>query len=102
MRENADAHDAGAAGGADAPQIWITLQRDARTATLRCRDNGPGIAPANLSRIFEPFFTTKPPGKGTGLGLSISYGLVEQHGGRLSAANAEEGGACFTVELPLA
>jgi two-component system sensor histidine kinase HupT/HoxJ len=65
------------------------------------RDNGPGIPPEHLLRIFDPFFTTKPVGKGTGLGLSISYGLVEQHGGRLSARNGEQG-AEFWMELPLA
>ena len=65
-------------------------------------DNGLGIAPEHLLRIFDPFFTTKPVGKGTGLGLSISYGIVEQHGGRLSARNAEAGGAEFVLELPKA
>jgi nitrogen fixation/metabolism regulation signal transduction histidine kinase len=43
--------------------------------------------PENLSRLFEPFFTTKPVGQGTGLGLSISYGIVDRHGGKLSAGN---------------
>jgi two-component system sensor histidine kinase HupT/HoxJ len=56
----------------------------------------------HLLRVFDPFFTTKPVGKGTGLGLSISYGIVEQHGGRLSARNGAQGGAEFVVELPLA
>ncbi len=65
-------------------------------------DNGPGMAPEHLSRVFDPFFTTKPVGKGTGLGLSISYGIVEQHGGHLSARNAPRGGAEFIVELPKA
>lgn len=65
-------------------------------------DNGPGIAPENLPKIFDPFFTTKPVGQGTGLGLSISYGIVERHGGSLSVANDAEGGALFTLRLPLA
>ena len=82
--------------------MWITAEVRDTTATLRLRDNGPGIPALHLSRIFDPFFTTKPVGKGTGLGLSISYGIVEQHGGRLSADNSAQGGAEFVLELPLA
>jgi len=69
---------------------------------LTLRDTGPGIAPEIASRIFDPFFTTKPVGKGTGLGLSISYRIVEEHGGRLEAANHPEGGAVMTLRLPAA
>ncbi len=72
------------------------------TVRVTVRDNGPGIPPDHLLRIFDPFFTTKPVGKGTGLGLSISYGIVEQHGGHLSARNAEGGGAEFVLDLPRA
>jgi len=82
--------------------LWIDLSASESQARLSLRDNGPGIAPAHLGMIFDPFFTTKPIGKGTGLGLSISYGIIEQHGGRLSACNAAEGGAEFVIELPLA
>ena len=64
------------------------------------RDTGPGIPPDVLSRIFEPFYTTKDVGKGTGLGLAIAYGIVQEHGGHISAANHPDGGAIFTVELP--
>jgi two-component system, NtrC family, sensor histidine kinase HupT/HoxJ len=64
-------------------------------------DNGPGIAAENLPRVFDPFFTTKPVGKGTGLGLAISFGMVERHGGRLEATNDKDGGALFTLVLPV-
>ena len=84
------------------PHLWIQARAGPKGSVLTVRDNGPGIAPELLSRIFDPFFTTKPVGKGTGLGLSISYGIIEQHGGKLSVRNHPEGGAEFTVELPAA
>jgi two-component system sensor histidine kinase HupT/HoxJ len=65
-----------------------------------CRQRA-GHPRENLSRLFEPFFTTKPVGQGTGLGLSISYGIVERHGGKLSAGNLPEGGAEFVLALPV-
>jgi two-component system sensor histidine kinase HupT/HoxJ len=83
------------------PVVQVTLAIDGSMVRVTVRDNGCGLPPEHLLRIFDPFFTTKPVGKGTGLGLSISYGIVEQHGGRLSARNAEGGGAEFIVELPL-
>ena len=91
-----------AVGQRDEPRIVVSLERADGVARVTLRDNGPGIPPEHLLRIFDPFFTTKPVGKGTGLGLSISYGIVEQHGGRLSARNAEGGGAEFVLELPQA
>jgi two-component system, NtrC family, sensor kinase len=66
------------------------------------RDTGPGIAPEVLPRVFDPFFTTKEVGQGTGLGLAITYGIVQEHGGTISVANAEGGGAVFSVDLPSA
>lgn len=70
-------------------------------AYIRFIDNGPGISEEHLGRLFEPFFTTKPVGQGTGLGLSISYGIVERHGGKLTAANLATGGAEFILALPV-
>jgi C4-dicarboxylate-specific signal transduction histidine kinase len=66
------------------------------------RDTGPGIPAEALARVFDPFFTTKEVGQGTGLGLAITYGIVSEHGGRIHAANAADGGAVLTVELPAA
>jgi two-component system sensor histidine kinase HupT/HoxJ len=70
-------------------------------AVLTVLDTGPGIAAGVLPRVFDPFFTTKPPGEGSGLGLSVSYGIIAEHRGRLIAANRPEGGAAFSIELPL-
>jgi len=64
-------------------------------------DNGPGI-PAHLrARVFEPYFTTKPTGVGLGVGLAVSLGIVEAHGGTLTVASPVEGGAAFTITLPV-
>jgi signal transduction histidine kinase len=66
---------------------------------LRVQDNGPGLSPHTLSHLFVPFHTTKSGG--TGLGLPICQRIVETHHGILEATNADGGGACFTVVLPL-
>ncbi|WP_233544802.1 sensor histidine kinase [Pseudooceanicola sediminis] len=79
-------------------QIDILLSAG-ETATLTVRDNGYGIA--DLDALFEPFYTTKQPGDGVGLGLAISSGIVNDLGGRLTARNAEGGGAVFEVQLPI-
>jgi signal transduction histidine kinase len=64
-------------------------------------DSGPGIEEEHLSRVFEPFYTTKKNGAGTGLGLSVCYGILQNHGGTISVRNREEGGAVFSIELPV-
>ncbi len=83
------------------PHLAIAARQVGDSVEVRFSDNGPGIPEENLAHLFEPFFTTKPVGKGTGLGLAISYGIVERHGGSLAASNAPEGGAVFTLRLPL-
>ncbi|MGP3695687.1 sensor histidine kinase [Rhodobacter sp. NSM] len=80
------------------PQIDIVLAAG-ETAVLTVRDNGHGIE--DLDNLFEPFYTTKKPGEGVGLGLAISSGIVTDLGGRLTARNAEGGGAVFEVQLPI-
>ncbi len=64
-------------------------------------DDGPGIPKENLDKIFLPFFTTKAIGEGTGLGLSTCFGIVSEHDGLINAINNEDGGATFTVQLPV-
>ena len=81
-------------------RIEITSMKSKDRVITTVRDTGHGISEEALSRIFEPFYTTKEVGKGTGLGLAIAYGIVQDHGGHILAANHPEGGAMFTVELP--
>ncbi|WP_153130077.1 PAS domain-containing sensor histidine kinase [Dechloromonas hortensis] len=90
-----------ATAGQPTAQLKIVGAIEAGRAVLRFIDNGPGIPAEHLGRLFEPFFTTKPVGQGTGLGLSISYGIVDRHGGSLTAHNAATGGAEFILALPV-
>jgi two-component system NtrC family sensor kinase len=73
-----------------------------KTVEIEIADTGPGIPPDVLPQIFDPFFTTKEEGQGTGLGLSLAYGIVENHGGKITARNRPEGGAVFLISLPIA
>jgi two-component system sensor histidine kinase KdpD len=67
------------------------------------KDGGPGLPEAELEHIFNKFFRLNRSGiGGTGLGLSIAKGIVEAHNGRIWAQNRPEGGAVFSIALPLA
>lgn len=81
--------------------VRTALDRAAGQVVIEVEDSGPGIRAQHLSRVFDPFFTTKEVGVGTGLGLSICYGIVNEHGGTIGAANAPDGGAVFTMRFPL-
>ncbi len=81
-------------------EIGIAPTRDEKAVRVTIRDTGGGIQSDILARIFDPFFTTKEVGQGTGLGLAITYGIVQEHGGTIQAANGSGGGAQFTIELP--
>ena len=80
-------------------QVFVSAKRENGSVVIRVRDNGPGITPADLQKIFIPFFTTKA--KGHGIGLALTHRIITQHGGTLTANNAPDGGAVFTVRLPL-
>lgn len=68
---------------------------------LAVADRGPGIPPEVLPRIFDKFFrVTGAPAGGSGLGLTIVKGIVEAHGGSVTAENRPGGGAIFTLRLP--
>ncbi len=83
------------------PEVKFTTAKQDQTVTITVEDNGSGIDEVIMDKIFQPFFTTKPTGQGTGLGLSLSYDIVKAHGGLLQAENRKEGGARFTINLPV-
>lgn len=78
--------------------VHMNIISNGNWVELSVRDNGPGIAIGVMDRLFEPFFTTKERGKG--LGLSIAQAIVNNHSGYITASNAPDGGAIFTVYLP--
>jgi PAS domain S-box-containing protein len=91
----------------DGGRITLTtrLERDSDVdgpwAVVEVSDTGHGIEPENQHRVFEPFYTTKPSGKGTGLGLAMVFGFVSAAGGRVEVDSRPEGGATFTLRLPV-
>jgi len=83
------------------PELTLSCETAGDVVRIHVLDRGPGIAEKDRAQIFEPFFTSKPVGQGTGLGLYISYGLARDLGGDLSAENHPQGGALFSLSLPL-
>lgn len=88
-------------GGGD---LWISADVEGGMVKVSIADSGPGIPESNLERIFEMNFTTKNSSKsfGLGLGLTIARNIVTKNGGYIQAGNRPEGGAVFTVRLPVA
>ena len=83
--------------------VVVALARDKSHGVPGCRltvtDSGPGLKPDLMEKLFTPFFTTRPGG--TGLGLSVAQHIAALHGGSIQAENRPEGGARFTIWLPV-
>ena len=94
-------HAIAAGGHGGRIEITTAVAAAAGRVIVTVRDTGDGIPADVAPRIFEPFYTTKEVGKGSGLGLAITYGIVQEHGGEIVAANHPDGGAVFTIELPV-
>ena len=79
--------------------VTIETGREGDRVYARVWDTGAGIADHNSQALFQPFFTTKADG--LGLGLNICRTTMELHGGRIDFANRPEGGAMFSIYIPL-
>jgi signal transduction histidine kinase len=78
--------------------ITVSTGTERNLVMIKFADTGPGIL--EPARVFDPFYTTRPVGQGTGLGLSACYGIIQEHGGKISCSNRETGGAVFQIDLP--
>ena len=79
--------------------LTVSTREQADRVFLEFSDNGPGMQ--DPERVFDPFYTTKPVGHGTGLGLSACYGIIQEHGGKLTCENRSGSGATFRIDLPV-
>jgi len=79
-----------------------TVEVDVDSNGIRVRDHGAGIDEADLPHVFDRFYRgAKVRGQqGSGLGLAIVRQVAEQHGGAVTASNAPDGGAVFSIKLP--
>jgi two-component system sensor histidine kinase KdpD len=84
--------------------ITVTAAKTDEGLLLAVRDRGPGIAPGELPRLFERFYrgtTVRAHTSGTGMGLSIARGLLAALHGRIWAENCPDGGARFSMVIPV-
>ncbi len=87
------------ASGNGTAQVIVRGEVDGGDVLVTVDDNGPGLAPAAVSRLFQPFATTKAAG--TGLGLAIVQKVIVSHNGVIVAGGSPAGGARFQVRLPI-
>ncbi|MFD5570055.1 ATP-binding protein [Streptomyces cadmiisoli] len=91
-----------AAQGSVRARVTVSAVAEDGELVLRVSDTGAGVDPAHTEAVFQRGFSTKPAGPGgRGLGLALVRQAVHRHGGTLSVAEADEGGAEFEVRLPL-
>jgi signal transduction histidine kinase len=84
--------------------VTLTASGDEKKAAIAVQDNGVGMRPEELSRIFDVFVQidrAKMEQQGSGSGLAIVRGIVQLHGGTLSAKSEPGQGTTFTIELPI-
>ncbi|MFE6779024.1 ATP-binding protein [Streptomyces sp. NPDC057702] len=84
--------------------VRVSVRPVADDLLIEVRDHGPGIPEEVLPHVFDRFYkasASRPRSEGSGLGLSIALENAHIHGGEITAANSSEGGAIFTLRLPM-
>lgn len=84
----------------DGGRLTVRAHPSGAEVLIELSDTGRGIAEDDLPRIFDPLFTTKEQGKGAGFGLAVSRQIIEEHGGRITAASTPDEGSTFAIALP--
>jgi K+-sensing histidine kinase KdpD len=87
------------AGGKDT-SIELRINKSAENIMIEFRDHGPGLPRGQEETIFEPFITYNKSNN-IGLGLTICRGIIRGHGGEITGSNPPDGGALFTIKLPI-
>lgn len=85
-------------------QIGVTVDATGGMGVISVLDEGPGISERDKERVFELFYRglgAREQTSGLGIGLSVVWELTGRMGGSVEVANRREGGACFSVDLPL-
>jgi two-component system, OmpR family, sensor histidine kinase KdpD len=88
----------------DGTSIRISASQDNNWLVVSVADSGPGLVPGTENRVFDRFFrvaSSADAGRGSGLGLAICRAIAQRHGGTITAANLQSGGAEFVLRLPL-
>lgn len=87
--------------GTSGTTVEVGLQQIGEAVFITFRDHGPGIPENELAHVKEKFYKGSSHVRGNGIGLSVCDEIVTRHGGELLVENAEGGGACVTVILPI-
>jgi signal transduction histidine kinase len=99
LLSNADRHTP------DGGTITLSARQHGELVEIRVRDTGDGLDPERIEHLFERYYRGSDArtrgSQGAGLGLSISQAIATAHGGQIKASNLEEGGAEFTLTLPV-
>ncbi len=87
--------------GKDGKIIEVSIDKHGDYVVIKVRDHGPGIPAQELPFVKKKFYKGSSKERGSGIGLAVCDEIVTRHGGDLIITNADDGGVCVTVRLPI-